>query len=257
MWACSYSMGGTMPIAERWRCWLYQVWTHSDVSCRAWALVAQVHRLMSLRWRVEKNDSAGALSKALPVRPMDGWIPRRRQAFANPAYDPLPQWKMTPAMSPPRTATAMLIAYLASSAVGWRSVEAKSTMCREQRSSTAAKNIWPSAVAISLKSPHQFWLTPVALKSRFDKSVGAVRPAFWLVRPFFRLGRAHRPWGPSRPPLSSSTPTFRCSAVALSLWTTRRCPWTGRTPASPPSSTALNTSTSAGTSRGTTSDEPA
>ena len=78
----SYSMGGTIPIEEWRRCWLYQLWTHSVISCRAWALVVQAFRSMSLCWSVEKNDSAGALSKALPVRPEDRAMPRRRQALA-------------------------------------------------------------------------------------------------------------------------------------------------------------------------------
>ena len=38
---------------------------------------------------------------------------------------------------------------------------------------------------------------------------------------------------PSRLPPSSSTPTSRHGAAALSPWATRRCPWTRRTPASP------------------------
>ncbi len=37
---------------------------------------------MSSWVRIEKNDSAGALSKALPVRPEDRRMPSRRQAVA-------------------------------------------------------------------------------------------------------------------------------------------------------------------------------
>ncbi len=83
MWACSYSIGRTIPIAEWSLWWLYQVWTHREISRRAWVLVVQARREMSSCWRVEKNDSAGALSKALPVLPVDRAMPSRRQAFAN------------------------------------------------------------------------------------------------------------------------------------------------------------------------------
>jgi len=66
-------------------------------------------------------------------------------------------------------------------------------MRREHRSSTVAKNTGPSAVLTSLKPPHCFCLTPEALKSRRNRSSGAVWAGFWLVRPFFLLGRADRP----------------------------------------------------------------
>ena len=78
----SYSTGGIIPMAEWRRCWLYQPCTHRVISWRAWALVAQALWSMSSWVRVEKNDSAGALSRALPVRPEDRWMPRRRQAAA-------------------------------------------------------------------------------------------------------------------------------------------------------------------------------
>jgi len=61
---------------------LYQSQTHMAISWRAWALVAQERRSMSSWVRVEKNDSAGALSRALPVLPEDRALPRRRQALA-------------------------------------------------------------------------------------------------------------------------------------------------------------------------------
>ncbi len=67
-------------------------------------------------------------------------------------------------------------------------------MRREHRSKTVAKNTGPSEVLTSLKSPHHFWLTPEALKSRRNRSSGALWAGFWLVRPFFLLGRADRPW---------------------------------------------------------------
>ena len=75
-------MGLVIPIAECRRCWLYQVWTHGEMSCRVWDLVAHALRLMSSCWSVEKNDSAGALSKALPVLLVDREMPGRRQASA-------------------------------------------------------------------------------------------------------------------------------------------------------------------------------
>ena len=98
MWACSYSIGGTMPMVEWRRRWLYQVWTHRAISCRAWARVVQARRLMSSCCRVEKNDSAQALSSALPVLPVERLMPSRWQALANAVEvycDPLSEWKMT------------------------------------------------------------------------------------------------------------------------------------------------------------------
>ena len=83
MWACSYSIGGTIPMVEWRRCWLYQVWTHREISWRAEVLVAQARRSMSSWVRVEKNYSAGALSSALPVRPVERLMPSRAQAAAN------------------------------------------------------------------------------------------------------------------------------------------------------------------------------
>ncbi len=82
MWACSYSTGGTIPIAECSRRRLYQPLIHMAMCWRAWALVVQRRRSMSSCWSVEKNDSAGALSKALPVRPVEREMPSRRQALA-------------------------------------------------------------------------------------------------------------------------------------------------------------------------------
>ncbi len=77
---------------------------------------------------------------------------------------PLSVWKITPATSPPRVATAMLTAASASSAVGWQSDRAKPSSFRENRSSTAPKNTGPSPVGICLKFPAHFWSTRAALK---------------------------------------------------------------------------------------------
>ena len=81
-WACSCSMGLAMLLVECRRRGLYQVSIQAAMSRRAWSRVCQRRREMSSCWRVEKNDSAAALSSALPVRPMDWVTPRRRQASA-------------------------------------------------------------------------------------------------------------------------------------------------------------------------------
>ena len=51
MWLRSYSIGGTIPIAECRRLWLYQVWTHWEISCRAEALVVQTRERLDGRGR--------------------------------------------------------------------------------------------------------------------------------------------------------------------------------------------------------------
>ena len=70
-------------LVEWRRCWLYQQLIYRAISWRACWRVAQVRLSMSSNCRVEKNDSAGALSNALPVRPVERWMPSRRQALAN------------------------------------------------------------------------------------------------------------------------------------------------------------------------------
>ena len=75
--------------------------------------------------RVELNDSATALSRADPVRPIDCVTPARRQAWANssPVYSPpWSVWNITPATDPPRTAMAMHSAARASAASWWTSM---------------------------------------------------------------------------------------------------------------------------------------
>ena len=71
-----------MLLAECSRCGLYQVSIQAAMSRRAWCRVAQRRRAMSSCCRVEKNDSAAALSNAQPTRPMDWVTPRRRHAAA-------------------------------------------------------------------------------------------------------------------------------------------------------------------------------
>ena len=104
-------------------------------------------------------------------------------------------WKITPAMSPPRAATAILMAAKASSAVGCRSDSAKPSRHRENRSSTAARNTGPWAVSICLKSPAHLRSARSALKSRRNRSgAGRARPS-GRVRPRRRFGRRPcRPW---------------------------------------------------------------
>ena len=65
------------------------------------------------------NDSATALSRADPVRPIDCVTPAVRHARANtsPVYSPpWSVWKTTPVTVPPRTAIATYNAARASSA---------------------------------------------------------------------------------------------------------------------------------------------
>ena len=76
-------MGLVMPMVECRRLVLYQLWIHRAMSWRAWWRVVQRRRDMSSCWGVEKNDSAAALSSALPTRPVDRVMPRRLQALAN------------------------------------------------------------------------------------------------------------------------------------------------------------------------------
>ena len=76
-------MGLVMSRVECSRCWLYQVWIQLAMSCLAWVLVAYRRLLIRSCWRVEKNDSAAALSKAEPTLPMDWTIPSRAQALVN------------------------------------------------------------------------------------------------------------------------------------------------------------------------------
>ena len=64
-------MGLVMSRVECSRCWLYQVWIQLAMSCLAWVLVTYRRLLIRSCWRVEKNDSAAALSKAEPTLPMD------------------------------------------------------------------------------------------------------------------------------------------------------------------------------------------
>ena len=156
-------MGGTMPIAECSRCWLYQPQIHMAMSWRACALVVQRRRSMSSCWRVEKNDSAGALSRALPVRPVERCMQSRRQAAAKARAVYWPD-------STGRRNTGLLEV-------------AKPSMRREYRSSTVARNTLPWPVGTSLKSPHHFWFIPEALKSRLSRSEAATASGFWLVRP--------------------------------------------------------------------------
>ena len=61
---------------------LYQSVIQAAMSRRAWQRVAQLFWLTSSCWRVEKNDSAAALSSAHPTRPVDWVTPRRSQAVA-------------------------------------------------------------------------------------------------------------------------------------------------------------------------------
>ena len=74
-------MGLVMSRVECSRCWLYQVWIQLAMSCLAWVLVTYRRLLIRSCWRVEKNDSAAALSKAEPTLPMDWTIPSRAQAL--------------------------------------------------------------------------------------------------------------------------------------------------------------------------------
>ena len=76
-------MGLVMSRVECSRCWLYQVWIQLAMSCLAWVLVVYRRLLIRSCWRVEKNDSAAALSKAEPTLPMDWTIPSRAQALVN------------------------------------------------------------------------------------------------------------------------------------------------------------------------------
>ena len=90
---------------------------------------------------MEKNDSAAALSSAEPTRPVDWTTPRERQAPVNrPEVYSLPWsvWKITPETLPPRTAAAIRSEATASSA-SCRSLIAKPSSRRENRSSTAAR----------------------------------------------------------------------------------------------------------------------
>ena len=48
-------MGGTMPMAEWRRCWLYHLLTHMAMCWRAWALVVQRCWPMNSCCNVEKN----------------------------------------------------------------------------------------------------------------------------------------------------------------------------------------------------------
>ena len=98
------------------------------------------------------------------------------------------------ASTPPRAATAILIAAHASSASGWSPVAAPSRR-REERSITVAKYSFPLAVGISVISPTQRALARSAVKSRLSRSgnFGAVLSC--RVSPFLRLiRRATRPW---------------------------------------------------------------
>ncbi len=70
-WICSYSMVGIMPRVLWRRWWLYQPVIHRVIFCRAWSRVVHWRRLMSSWVRAEKNELAEALSRALPVRPVD------------------------------------------------------------------------------------------------------------------------------------------------------------------------------------------
>lgn len=76
-------MGLVMSRVEWSRWWLYQVWIQLAMSWRAWVLVAYFRSESRSIWRVEKNDSAAALSNAEPTLPIDWVIPNRWQALVN------------------------------------------------------------------------------------------------------------------------------------------------------------------------------
>ena len=80
----------------------------------------------------------------------------------------------------------------------------------------------PSAVTC-LKSPHHFWLTPVALKSRPRRSAGPHGSCFgWRGPCSCAWGGRTGPGGPSRPPPSSSTPIPRRGGAGRAPWATLR-----------------------------------
>ena len=113
------------------------------MACLAWSLVRKWCRLRTSHSRVEKNDSAAALSKHDPTRPMLWRMcrPAHKVVKLVAVYvDPRSVWKTTARIrsDPPRTATAILIASIASSALGWSELGAASNL-REYRSITVAR----------------------------------------------------------------------------------------------------------------------
>lgn len=133
-----------------------------------------------------------------PTRPIDWVTWRELQAWAkrSPTYSPpLSVWKITPAMSPPRTAAAMHRAAFAS-AESWCPPTAKPGSRREPRSSTVARYSLPSSVGISVRSPHHFSLIAPALKSRRTRSgIGSAALSGRVRHRRFRFGgRPARPW---------------------------------------------------------------
>ena len=62
---------------------LYQSVIHAAMARRASFFVANVYLVMNSVLNVEKNDSAAALSNAVPVRPIDWVMFKRVQASLN------------------------------------------------------------------------------------------------------------------------------------------------------------------------------
>ena len=81
--ACSYAIGDIIPIVEWRRVLLYQSSIQAAILCRASSLVVNVCLLVNSVLRVEKNDSAGALSRLQPTLPIDWATPMFRQAAPN------------------------------------------------------------------------------------------------------------------------------------------------------------------------------
>jgi hypothetical protein len=109
------------------------------MTSRACAFVAKWCRDRASCSRVEKDASEEALSKHDPTRPIDCRTPSLRhivvKSFA--VYvDPWPVWKVTPSITarPPRTAAAIFIASMGSSASGCSGVARPHHRCGAGRS---------------------------------------------------------------------------------------------------------------------------
>ena len=87
---------------------------------------------------------------------------------------------------PPRTVTAIVIAALASSALGWREVAAPIRR-RLNRSMTVARYSLPPAVGISVMSPTHRWFGAAAVKSRLIRSGNGALVLSCFVKPLRRL----------------------------------------------------------------------
>src|ERR671936_118904 len=104
---------------------------------------------------VAKNDSASALSQHTPVFPIDCCTPCTSQSARNSAdvyWHPRSEWKITPAIRPPRVATAIRSASQTSDARRCV-VTAQPITRRENTSSTTARYSQPSHVRTYVMSP--------------------------------------------------------------------------------------------------------